>query len=442
MIQQIIFVICLAVAGYFIYKRVSRIKANIQLGRDEDRSDHPAERWKMMAIIALGQKKMFDRPLVAFMHLVIYVGFFIINFEVLEILVDGIFGTHRIFAPFLGGFYAFLINTFELLAVGIIVVCVVFLARRNLLKLKRFRAQEMTQWPRTDANLILVFEIVLMTAFLTWNAADTVLRQRGAEHYSVAGLDSFAFSGWLTGLFIGWNNESVMLYERIAWWLHILGILAFGVYVTYSKHLHIVLAFPNTYFARLIPKGEISNMPVVTNEVKLMLGLPAAAAVPEGEAGAAPGRFGAKDINDLTWKHLMDAYSCTECGRCTAECPANMTGKKLSPRKIMMDTRDRMEDVGGQMEAGKEPFADGRTLIDDYITREELLACTTCNACVQACPININPLDIIVELRRYMVMEESSAPGAWNAMFSNVENNMAPWKFSPADRFNWADQVK
>ena len=441
MIQQIIFVICLAVAGYFIYKRVSRIKANIQLGRDEDRSDHPAERWKMMAIIALGQKKMFDRPLVAFMHLVIYVGFFIINFEVLEILVDGIFGTHRIFAPFLGGFYAFLINTFELLAVGIIVVCVAFLARRNLLKLKRFRAQEMTQWPRTDANLILVFEIVLMTAFLTWNAADTVLRQRGAEHYSVAGLDSFAFSGWLTGLFIGWNNESVMLYERIAWWLHILGILAFGVYVTYSKHLHIVLAFPNTYFARLIPKGEISNMPVVTNEVKLMLGLPAAA-VPEGEAGAAPGRFGAKDINDLTWKHLMDAYSCTECGRCTAECPANMTGKKLSPRKIMMDTRDRMEDVGGQMEAGKEPFADGRTLIDDYITREELLACTTCNACVQACPININPLDIIVELRRYMVMEESSAPGAWNAMFSNVENNMAPWKFSPADRFNWADQVK
>ena len=440
MIQQIIFVICLAVAGYFIYKRVSRIKANIQLGRDEDRSDHPAERWKMMAIIALGQKKMFDRPLVAFMHLVIYVGFFIINFEVLEILVDGIFGTHRIFAPFLGGFYAFLINTFELLAVGIIVVCVVFLARRNLLKLKRFRAQEMTQWPRTDANLVLVFEIVLMTAFLTWNAADTVLRQRGAEHYSVAGLDSFAFSGWLTGLFIGWNNESVMLYERIAWWLHILGILAFGVYVTYSKHLHIVLAFPNTYFARLIPKGEISNMPVVTNEVKLMLGLPAAAAVPEG--GAAPGRFGAKDINDLTWKHLMDAYSCTECGRCTAECPANMTGKKLSPRKIMMDTRDRMEDVGGQMEAGKEPFADGRTLIDDYITREELLACTTCNACVQACPININPLDIIVELRRYMVMEESSAPGAWNAMFSNVENNMAPWKFSPADRFNWADQVK
>ena len=441
MIQQIIFVFCLALAGYFIYKRVSRIKANIQLGRDEDRSDHPAERWKMMAIIALGQKKMFDRPLVAFMHLVIYVGFFIINLEVLEILVDGVFGTHRIFAPFLGGLYAFLINTFELLAVGIIVVCVVFLVRRNVLKMKRFWAREMTQWPRTDANLILIFEIVLMAAFLTWNAADTVLRQRGAEHYGVAGLDSFAFSGWLTGLFIGWDNENVMLYERIAWWLHILGILAFGVYVTYSKHLHIVLAFPNTYFARLIPKGEITNMPVVTNEVKLMLGLPVPPA-PEGEAEAAPGRFGAKDINDLTWKHLMDAYSCTECGRCTAECPANMTGKKLSPRKIMMDTRDRMEEVGRQMDARKEPFADGKTLIDDYITREELLACTTCNACVQACPININPLDIIVELRRYMVMEESSAPGAWNAMFSNVENNMAPWKFSPADRFNWADQVE
>lgn len=436
MIQQILFAVCLAVAGYFIYKRVSRIKANIQLGKDEDRSDHPAERWKMMALISLGQKKMFDRPLVAFMHLVIYVGFFIINLEVLEILVDGIFGTHRIFAPFLGGFYPFLINTFEFLAVGIIIVCVVFLIRRNVLKLKRFQAREMTRWPRTDANLILIFEIVLMTAFLTWNAADTVLRQRGTEHYSIAGLDSFAFSGWLTGFFIGWDTANVMLYERVAWWLHILGILAFGVYVTYSKHLHIALAFPNTYFARLIPKGEIKNMPVVTNEVKMMLGVPADPA-PEAGAETVPGRFGAKDINDLTWKHLMDAYSCTECGRCTAECPANMTGKKLSPRKIMMDTRDRMEEVGKQIDAGKEAFADGKTLIDSYITREELLACTTCNACVQACPININPLDIIVELRRYMVMEESSAPGAWNAMFSNVENNMAPWKFSPADRMNW-----
>jgi len=445
MIEQIIFIVCLAVVSYFGYIRMNRIAQNIRLGKAEKISGNTSQRWKNTLLLAFGQKKMFDRPLVGIMHFVIYAGFVIINIEILEIVVDGIFGTHRLFAPYLGGFYTFLINFFELLAVGVIVVCVIFLLRRNVLQLKRFHAYELTRWPRTDANLILVLEILLMTAFLTWNASDTVLRGRGVPHYDVAGLGTFWISGPISSLFEGWGTPALIAYERFAWWFHILGILGFTIYLTYSKHLHILLAFPNSYYARLLPKGEMRNMPVVNKEVRLMLGL--APSAPEGGtsdasplegSGEAPGRFGAKDINDLSWKNLMDAYTCTECGRCTDECPANITGKKLSPRKIMMDTRDRMEEVGRQIEAGKEPFADNKSLIDDYITREELLACTTCNACVEVCPVSISPLDIILELRRYMIMEESSAPGSWNAMFSNEENNMAPWKFSPADRFNWA----
>lgn len=442
-ISQILFVVCLLIAGYLLTKRINRIRKNIQLGKPEDRSDNPAERFKIMALIALGQKKMFDKPIVGLMHLIIYLGFIIINIEVLEIILDGILGTHRLFAPYLGSFYSFLINVFEFLAIGVIVTCVIFLIRRNILKIRRFWAYEITKWPRTDANIILITEILLMLAFLSWNASDSVLQQRAVDHYAEFNAGPFAFSQWLMPLFTGWSDTSLIIYERFAWWFHILGILTFGIYVTYSKHLHIALAFPNTYFSKLAPKGKIQNMPVVTNEVKQMLGIPADPATETApETPAEIGRFGAKDINDLTWKHLMDAYSCTECGRCTAACPANITGKKLSPRKIMMDTRDRMEEVGRSLEKGGPGLEDGKSLIDSYITREELLACTTCNACVTACPVNINPLDIIIDLRRYMAMEDAKVPASWNAMFSNIENNMAPWKFSPSDRFNWADKLK
>ncbi len=446
-LSQILFLICLAVAGYFLYKRVRFISRNINLGKPEKRDDQPGRRFSNMVRFALGQKTMFDKPVVGIMHFIIYLGFVIINIEILEIILDGLLGTHRLFAPALGGFYTLLINVFELLALGVIVTCAIFLIRRNVLKIRRFWAYEITQWPRSDANIILITEILLMLAFLSWNATDTILQRRGAEHFAGLNTGPFLLSQFLIPLFEGWSDGALMVYERFAWWFHILGILAFSIYVTYSKHLHIALAFPNVYFMRLFPKGEFKNMPVVTNEVKLMLGLPTepvqeTAAAENTPVPAEPGRFGAKDINDLSWKDLMSAYTCTECGRCTAACPANITGKKLSPRKIMMDTRDRMEEVGASLDKGGPGVNDGKALLDDYVTREELLACTSCNACAEACPVGINPLDIIMEMRRYMVMEESSAPGAWNAMFSNLENNMAPWKFSPSDRFNWADKLK
>ncbi len=434
MISNIIFIAILGAGSYFFTVKVREIIRNIRLGRPVNRNDRPAERWKVMARVALGQSKMLDRPIAAILHIFIYVGFIIINIEVLEIIFDGIFGTHRALS-FLGDFYSFLIGSFEILAILVLISCVAFLARRNLLKIKRFWSKEMTAWPRTDANLILIIEILLMSAFLIMNASDWLLQQRGIAHYIQAG--AFPVSSMFASIFSGLNDQQLVILERSCWWFHIVGILAFLNYVPYSKHFHILLAFPNTWYSNLEEKGGFTNLEAVTNEVKLMMD--PSAVPPPASTDAIPQRFGAKDVNDLTWKQLMDAYSCTECGRCTSVCPANITGKKLSPRKIMMDTRDRLEEVGENLNKKIAPFEDGKTLLGSYITNEELWACTTCNACVDACPVNIDPLSIIIDLRRFLVMEESTAPTEWNGMFSKIENNGAPWQFSQADRMNWVD---
>ncbi|MFI5160374.1 MAG: 4Fe-4S dicluster domain-containing protein [Sphingobacteriales bacterium] len=430
MIGQILFIIILAAAIYLFSKNVGKIRRNILLGRDVDRSDNPALRWKTMAKVALGQSKMVKRPFAALMHLFIYVGFVIINIEVLEIMIDGIFGSHRIFSRPLGGLYGLLIGGFEVLAVLVLIACITFLVRRNIGRLKRFSGVEMTSWPKSDANYILIIEILLMTAFLTMNAADHKLQLLNFGHYFKAG--SFPVSTFLSPLLPS-SAVALETIERGCWWFHIIGILAFLNYLPYSKHFHILLAFPNTYYSNLNAKGEFSNMASVTNEVKTMLD--PSFVPPLAEAT----RFGAKDVTDLTWKNLMEAYTCTECGRCTSVCPANQTGKLLSPRKIMMDTRDRITEIGEGIDKDGKDFKDDKTLLDNYITREELWACTTCNACVDACPVNINPLEIITEMRRYIVMEESQAPASLNNMFGNVENNGAPWKYSAADRFNWKE---
>lgn len=430
MLSQIIFTILLLGASALFTINVRKIIRNIKLGRSEDRSDQPAERLRTMLLVAFGQKKMFKRPIPALLHLFVYLGFVIINIEMLEIVIDGLAGTHRVFSG-MGTFYNFLIASFEWLALAVLLGCVIFLLRRNIVRVKRFFGTEMTSWPKTDANLILIMEILLMSAFLIMNAADYKLQQLGAEHYTAAG--SFPVSSFLVNM-LPENISNLVLIERAAWWFHIIGVLIFLNYLVVSKHLHIILAFPNTYFSRLEPKGKFPLMESVTTEVKAMLD-PSFTPPPPSEE---PMRFGSKDVSDLSWKSLLDAYTCTECGRCTSVCPANMTGKLLSPRKIMMDTRDRLTEVGKNIDKNGSFQPDEKSLLDNYITREELWACTTCNACVEACPVNIDPLKIIMELRQYAVMEESQAPAPINAMFGNVENNGAPWKYSPSDRADWA----
>ncbi len=442
-LPQILFAIAFfAGIGYFAFN-VKKLSRNIKLGRDVDLSDNKPQRWKNMARIALGQSKMVTRPIAGALHVIVYVGFVVINIEVLEIIIDGLFGTHRIFAP-LGFLYDVLIGSFEILAFLVLVSVIIFWLRRNAIKLKRFLGRELKGWPKSDANYILYFEVVLMCLFLTMNGADLQLQLNGADHYVTAG--SFPISQFLLPLFDGLSNATLILVERTAWWLHILGILIFLNYLYFSKHLHILLAFPNTYFGRVNPQGKFENLDAVTNEVKLMMD-PDADPFATPDPGAegedeVPAKFGASDVQDLSWFNLLSAYSCTECGRCTNECPANQTGKKLSPRKIMMDTRDRLEEVGKNIDSNNGEFKDdGKQLLNDYITPEELWACTTCNACVEACPISINPLDIIVQMRQYLVMEQSAAPMELNNMMTNVENNGAPWPYNQMDRLNWKNEA-
>lgn len=427
MVAQLIFAVCL-IAGILLFSRnVLRIRRNILLGRELDLSDNKAERFKTMMRVAFGQSKMGSRPIPALLHLVVYVGFILINIEMLEIVIDGLFGSHRIFQPLLGSFYGFVIGFFEVLGVLVIAACVVFLYRRHIQKVPRLVMDELKNWPQKDATYILIVEIVLMSALLIMNAADRSLQ--------VSTQGSMPVSGLLAPLFDNSSEQTVMWVERGAWWLHILGILAFLNYLPFSKHFHIMLAFPATYYSRLMPKGQFANMESVSTEVKLMLD--PSALTPEGYEP--PTSFGAKDVQDLSWKNLLEAYSCTECGRCTDSCPANITGKLLSPRKVMMDTRDRLEEVGKVLDANKGEWVDDGKNLHSYISKEELWACTTCNACAEACPINLNPMEIIFQMRQYLVMEKAEAPGELNSMFTNMENNGAPWQFSPSDRANWVN---
>lgn len=437
-LDNILFALLLAAGiGYFTIN-VKKLIRNIKLGHDVDRSDNASERWKNMAMVALGQSKMVKRPIAGFLHIIVYVGFVIINIEVIEIIIDGLFGTHRVLS-FMGGFYDVLIGSFEILAFLVLITVVIFWIRRNVTKLGRFASSDLNGKPRNDANYILYFEVVLMSLFLIMNAADFHLQNLGIGHYNSAG--SFPISQFIAPVFNGMSEGLVVVIERAAWWLHIAGILVFLNYLYFSKHLHILLAFPNTFFADLNAKGKLNNLESVTNEVKLMMDPSADPFAAPANPDAVATKFGASDVQDLNWVQLLNAYSCTECGRCTSSCPANQTGKKLSPRKIMMDTRDRLEEVGRNIDLNKGVFVDdGKSLLNDYITPEELWACTTCNACVEECPINISPLSIIIDMRRYLVMEQSAAPTELNNMMSNIENNGAPWQYNQMDRLNWVNE--
>jgi heterodisulfide reductase subunit C len=434
-LPNILFIILLGIGIGFFARNVKKLTRNIKLGRGVDVSNNKSQRWKNMAMVALGQSKMVRRPIAGFLHIVVYLGFIIINIEVLEIIIDGIFGTHRIGLSILPkAVYGFLIGTFEVFAILVFVAVIVFWIRRNIIKLARFWKSEMTSWPKNDANFILYFEMVLMMLFLVMNATDALFQSLNAGN-----IISQYIAPWFSGL----SESTLHVVERTAWWFHIIGILVFLNYLYYSKHLHILLAFPNTFYGRLAPQGQFDNLEAVTKEVKLMMdpNVDPFAAPAEGTASDVPAKFGASDVQDLNWVQLLSAYTCTECGRCTSECPANQTGKKLSPRKIMMDTRDRLEEVGKNIDANKGEFKeDGKQLLDNYITREELWACTTCNACVEACPVSIDPLSIIMDMRRYLVMEQSAAPVELNNMMSNIENNGAPWPYNQMDRLNWKNE--
>jgi len=437
-LSSLVFLAVLGTAIFLFSRRIGVVRRNIAMGRDVELTGSSAERWATMARVALGQGKMTARPVAGIFHIIIYLGFVLINLEMLEILVDGIFGTHRVFAG-LGVVYNALIASFEVLAAGVLVACVVFFARRNLMAIARFRSPEMGGWPSLDANIILIVEVLLMFAFLSMNAADSIAQSRGLEHYVQAGW--FPVSATLVPLYAGLSDAGVVAVERGMWWFHIIGVLAFLVYVPYSKHFHILVAFPNTWYASLRPSAAMDNMAAVKKEVDLMMD-PSAdpyAAAPAGDEP--PARFGVKDVPDLAWTQLMQAYSCTECGRCTSECPANQTGKKLSPRKIMMDTRDRMEEIGHAREAaGGKWEGDGKSLLGDYITEEELWACTSCQACVEACPVLISPMGIILDMRRSLIMEDSKSPESITSMFNNIENNGAPWAFPAATRGDWRNE--
>lgn len=438
-LDNILFALVLAIGVGYFTMNVKKLIRNINLGRDINRKDNSSKRWKNMAMVALGQSKMVKRPIAGILHIIVYAGFVIINIEVIEIIIDGLFGTHRVLS-FMGIFYDVLIASFEILAVLVLLAVFIFWIRRNIIELSRFASSDLTGKPKNDANYILYFEVVLMSLFLLMNAADFHLQNLGIGHYDKVG--SFPISQFIAPLFNGKSEGFVVAIERAAWWLHIVGILIFLNYLYFSKHLHILLAFPNTFYADLNAKGKLDNLESVTNEVKLMMDPSADPFAAPADATAVPAKFGASDVQDLNWVQLLNAYSCTECGRCTSSCPANQTGKKLSPRKIMMDTRDRLEEVGKNIDLNKGVFVDdGKSLLNDYISTEELWACTSCNACVEECPINISPLSIIIDMRRYLVMEQSAAPNELNNVMTNIENNGAPWQYNQMDRLNWSTEA-
>ncbi len=447
---QAIFLLVIIYFGSKAWGNFMKINRNINLGQDEEIVGDTGTRWRNVFLVALGQKKMFKNMIPAVLHFFIYAAFVITQIELIEIFMDGAFGVHRLFAPILGGFYSFIISFIEILSVLAFVATLAFIARRNILKIARFQKPELKGFPTIDANIILGLEIILIFAIFTMNGADKALQGLGDEHYHKTGY--FAISSWLGPfLFGGLDPHFLVFFERLGWWLHLGMVLAFLNYLPFSKHLHILLAFPNTYFARLKPRGEMGNMPTIMNEVKSMMGMPTDPTSPSVSDTEIP-VFGANDVMGLSWKNVMDAYSCTECGRCTAECPANITGKKLSPRKVMMDVRDRATEIGDKLDTGnqafinkelfpsdtvltKQNFYDGKSLFD-FTTPEEIHACTTCNACVEACPILINPLDIILQMRRYEILTLSQGPSDWVPMFTSLENGGVVWQMQ-TERDGW-----